>query len=493
LRFNVNPEFDLDGQQKSAKGKDPQQPDRDFEACASLSERKSEERIPRRSGNCNIITNGVWSFRWDAEKRMVAAYSNDELLVVNIYDDQSRRIRKVTGQGTRTFLYDGWNPIREIVSSGQSPVTNYYCWGTDLSGTLEGVGGVGGLLAVMVDGATPATYYPCYDANGNITAYVDESGIVRAEYAYDAFGQTISPGGDLASVFSYRFSTKYADDETGLYYYGYRFYSPGLGRWVNRDPLGEQGGMNLFLACYNNFLTLLDNVGLEASFYTKGRHETLFHLAADEQAFEIKINTVEEALKLKNNSDNWGPIFRGSKPVKEFTLDELLNEWGEVDVYAHGVIRGTGFNERGGFPNSLVDAIRLSEKLAKRPCWHNLTKVKLYVCRMGSRGGAQKFANILNVPVRTKTEGDVDYDVVSYVDFTSSRNRLWYALENKNILEEFVSLAVDLHKQVGAPSYDKFRTDWKALTDKYIKKGCIKGAYWHVEALKNDFSDFWPN
>jgi len=207
----------------------------------------------------NIITNGVWSFRWDAENRMVAAYSNNELLVVNAYDDQSRRIRKVTAQGTRTFLYDGWNVLRETVGGS----TNYFLWGPDLSGTLQGAGGVGGLLAVYtVNSGTTSTYYPCYDANGNITAYVDESGYVKAKYAFDAFGQTINQGGDMASTFSHRFSTKYADDETGLYYYGFRFYAPGLGRWVNRDPIEEQGGVNVYGFVGNNGFGLVDSLGL---------------------------------------------------------------------------------------------------------------------------------------------------------------------------------------------------------------------------------------
>jgi RHS repeat-associated protein len=50
----------------------------------------------------------------------------------------------------------------------------------------------------------------------------------------------------LASTFSHRFSTKYVDDETGLYYYGYRYYTPEIGRWMNRDPIEEDGGVNLY-------------------------------------------------------------------------------------------------------------------------------------------------------------------------------------------------------------------------------------------------------
>jgi RHS repeat-associated protein len=206
----------------------------------------------------NLTTNGVWSYSWDGENRLKAVYSNDVIVVSNSYDDQSRRIRKVTDGGTRSFLYDGWNVLRE--SAGSS--TNYFLWGTDLSGSLQGAGGVGGLLAVYkVNAGTTSTYYPCYDANGNITTYVDELGLVRSEYAYDAFGNTISQSGDLVSTFSHRFSTKYVDDETGLYYYGYRYYSPELGRWVNRDPIAEQGGVNLYGFVENNGANGVDYLG----------------------------------------------------------------------------------------------------------------------------------------------------------------------------------------------------------------------------------------
>ena len=69
-------------------------------------------------------------------------------------------------------------------------------------------------------------YFPAYDNNGDITKYIDENGIIVAAYEYDAFGRTVSQSGSLADFFPHRFSTKYFDAETGLYYYGYRFYSP---------------------------------------------------------------------------------------------------------------------------------------------------------------------------------------------------------------------------------------------------------------------------
>ena len=118
------------------------------------------------------------------------------------------------------------------------------------------------MLAVSLNGLF---YFPAYDNNGNVTKYIDESGSVVAAYEYDAFGRTISQAGSLAGFFRHRFSTKYFDAETGLYYYGYRFYSPALMRWLNRDPIEENGGLNLYSSCVNNAVIKYDFLGMKAS------------------------------------------------------------------------------------------------------------------------------------------------------------------------------------------------------------------------------------
>ena len=121
-----------------------------------------------------------------------------------------------------------------------------------------GAGGVGGLVAVSVDGDF---YFPGYDNNGNVIGYWNEDGEIVAEYAYDAFGNTIYEDGDLADFFPHRFSTKYYDAETDLYYYGYRYYSPSLGRWISRDPIGEEGGWNLYCFVGNMPNSVIDVLG----------------------------------------------------------------------------------------------------------------------------------------------------------------------------------------------------------------------------------------
>ena len=180
-----------------------------------------------------------------------------------------QRVKKITQEATTTFFYDDWNLIEERVAytNGTSSTIRYY-WGKDISGTLQGAGGVGGLLYLTVsNSSTPNSpthqlYIPFYDNNGNVTRYLDANGNTVARYTYDAFGNTISQTGPLADAFAFRFSTKYFDSESGLYYYGYRYYHPALMRWLTTDPLEEDGGLNLYEFCGNNANCYVDFNGL---------------------------------------------------------------------------------------------------------------------------------------------------------------------------------------------------------------------------------------
>ncbi len=121
----------------------------------------------------NLTNDGTFTYAWDAENRLIAAYSGSTLVISNAYDHQSRRVLKVTPTATHTFLYDGWNLVQETITTVTGTTTNHYIWGKDLSGTLQGAGGVGGLVAASINGSW---YFPLYDNNGNITAYVDDTG-----------------------------------------------------------------------------------------------------------------------------------------------------------------------------------------------------------------------------------------------------------------------------------------------------------------------------
>ena len=105
-------------------------------------------------------------------------------------------------------------------------------------------------------------YFPAYDPNGNVMGLVKASdGTVCAQYEYLPYGELITATGTMAVSNPIRFSTKYRDNETGLYYYGYRYYSPSLGRWISRDPIEEQGGLNLYAFVNNDPVNRVDWLG----------------------------------------------------------------------------------------------------------------------------------------------------------------------------------------------------------------------------------------
>ena len=75
-------------------------------------------------------------------------------------------------------------------------------------------------------------------------------------------GALITAQGDRAQENKFRFSCEFMDDELGLIYYNYRYLNPTDGRWINRDPIREYGGRNLYGFIKNRIFKQLDYLGL---------------------------------------------------------------------------------------------------------------------------------------------------------------------------------------------------------------------------------------
>lgn len=86
-------------------------------------------------------------------------------------------------------------------------------------------------------------------------------GHMVAVYEYDPYGKLLKADGINANNNPFRFSTKYWDNETGLGYWGYRYYSMEFGRWLNRDPAGELGELNLYVSFSNSSINKIDFIG----------------------------------------------------------------------------------------------------------------------------------------------------------------------------------------------------------------------------------------
>jgi RHS repeat-associated protein len=235
----------------------------------------------------NLKRDDQWSYGWDAENRLVSIESRSDLVSAGVisaadarhldfkYDYLGRRAEKIvrsgwngttyaTVQSDTRFIYHGWNLVAELSFNFQLSTFNLgrtYTWGLDLSGTLAGDGGTGGLLMTL-DGATQYVY--AYDGNGNVSCVMNRStGATVAEYEYGAFGDLLRASNTYAQTNPFRFSTQYSDNETALIWYGYRYYSPAVGRFLGRDPSGEDGGMNLYAMCSNNLVDRWDLLGRE--------------------------------------------------------------------------------------------------------------------------------------------------------------------------------------------------------------------------------------
>ena len=219
----------------------------------------------------NLTQDDRFNYTYDDENRLVSVLPRTPYpfnAVENAYDHHNRRIQKVVRgyhegdwryHETHTYVWDGWNIVLEQVANGDQIIhTIEYFWGNDLSGSEQGAGGVGGLLATRIDGVF---YVPVYGANGNIMMYVGGNGWIAAQYDYDPYGNILQATGPLASQFAFGFSTKYHDREVGLVAYQLRTYNPVYGRWLNRDPIEEEGGENLYCFVENNSVERIDYMG----------------------------------------------------------------------------------------------------------------------------------------------------------------------------------------------------------------------------------------
>ena len=229
----------------------------------------------------NQTNGGRWMMMWDSENRVTSFTRNGSAPPAAKtkadcdYDYRWRRTQKIesqwsgstyVAQSTNRFVYDGCNLIA-ILDCTNGLVCSF-TWGSDASGTMQGAGGVAGLISMNAFAGTNAgKYFYCYDGNGNVMSLVNATnGGFAAQYEYGPFGEPVRATGPLTSANPFQFSTKFHDWDTDFIYYGYRCYDRITGRWLNRDPIGERGGRNLYAFVGNDPNGDYDPLGLRSEF-----------------------------------------------------------------------------------------------------------------------------------------------------------------------------------------------------------------------------------
>jgi RHS repeat-associated protein len=239
----------------------------------------------------NPSSNLALNYDYDAENRLIRVY-NAYWRVNFAYDYMSRMVRQYTEINEDDywsleidwrFVYDGNRMIARYLADGGISPYESLVWGLDISQSAEGAGGIGGLAVLFRHGANKR-YVPGYDERGNVILLygVDEStyGYVVSEYEYSDHGELLRATGwtgpstrvGYDPVYnSFRWQTKWwlhaaAGTDNGkvfdLYNFGYRWYHPGHGRFINRDPIGEAGGINLYAYVGNDPVNKNDWMGL---------------------------------------------------------------------------------------------------------------------------------------------------------------------------------------------------------------------------------------
>ncbi len=205
--------------------------------------------------NGNPIFFNNTAYTYDPLDRLITIETSD-LRLHFTYDTFHRRMSKTLYTKTdgqwqlidqRQYFYDGHNEIGSTDASGN--IRELRVLGA--TPTAE----IGAAIAIELDGQI---FAPISDLQGNIASLVRLNGSISQRYQYSSFGEHASAT-QLNNP--WRFASK-RHDETHLVYFGRRYYDPASGRWLNPDPIGFEGGINLYAFVQNNPLTHRDLYGL---------------------------------------------------------------------------------------------------------------------------------------------------------------------------------------------------------------------------------------
>ncbi len=198
-------------------------------------------------GATETITLGTNTYAWDAENRLVQI--------------------TYPGSGNNSqFNYDGVGHCVDIVETSGGTVisTKQFIWcGAKICEARNSSGAVLNQYLPLGETVGGVSYYCTRVHLGSIREVTNSSGNIQAQYAYDSYGQSTKLQGGLGSDIQY--AGYYFHAPSGLNLAVHRAYTSKFGRWINRDPIKERGGLNLFTYVFNKPIRFSDPSGLDGS------------------------------------------------------------------------------------------------------------------------------------------------------------------------------------------------------------------------------------
>ncbi len=200
--------------------------------------------------NGNMTGDGVRTYDWDAENRLIKITDGTRTTDI-AYDGMHRWTRILEKDGTTTlsdrrFVWSGTELVEQRNGTSTTAAQRYFPQGVR-QGSIS--------------------YFYTRDHLGSIREVTNNAGTVVARYDYDPYGRRTKLSGSFESDFG--FTGHYFHQPSGLNFAPYRAYSAELGRWLNRDPIGETGGVNLYGYVLNNPVNWVDPDG-EIAQYVAG-------------------------------------------------------------------------------------------------------------------------------------------------------------------------------------------------------------------------------
>jgi RHS repeat-associated protein len=278
-------------------------------------------------GNGNSTTYNGTGITFDVNNNPTSFGS---LITAGYGIDGLRAWKQDSATGNRTyFIYDGMHPVVEINSAGTILATNTFgpdglsSRNTTATGAAAGVG-------------TQGTVYYEFDDRGNtIARFGASSSTTPLNYhLYDAWGGTMSPrpGDPQPSTVDPWDGPGaqyggYTDHETGVTLDGFRYYDPSRGRWINRDPIGMDGGLNLYAVDHNNPVTNIDQYGLYGLTNGGGPFDGID--TKDPEGYPVTIGGPQGWFLWGHlgTGDSYAMTYSGTVHFKDMaTYDEYLNQ-----------------------------------------------------------------------------------------------------------------------------------------------------------------------
>jgi RHS repeat-associated protein len=259
--------------------------------------------------NANITSETGWTYVYDLSNQLIRVFAGSNQVAEYTYNGAGQRIKKVSGEVTTIFHYDSLGHLIAETNQSGTMLAEYVYLGDQL-------------LAMLKPGES--VYYYHNDHLGTPQVLTEDTQTIAWKAAYTPFGEAVPSIQTVENPF--RFPGQYYDPETGLHYNYFRYYNPQTGRYITPDPIGLEGGINLFAYVGNNPVNFMDPYGLfgwdtvakellkqiAKYFLKKGMGDTLERGAEQERDYLKERYFEAYVLCLKNCGPN-GPCGNGNE------------------------------------------------------------------------------------------------------------------------------------------------------------------------------------